>query len=83
MKKRWMLFLILISSFFLFGQDQSAMNYRGEMNIWGTTAMSYDSDLDIWSVIIQSDGDDDPSEYKFDDEVDWGGIIHGAQVLLF
>jgi len=82
MKKRWMLFLILISSFFLFGQDQSAMNYRGEMNIWGTTAMSYDSDLDIWSVIIQSDGDDDPSEYKFDDEVDWGEYTWGSGTTL-
>jgi len=76
MKKRWM---ILIITFLIFGvlhsydKNQDAMYFRDEINDWPTTPMIYDGDLDIWSLLIQSDVTNNGLQYKFDDEVDWGG----------
>ena len=68
--------IILVShTFTILAQNQSQVYYRGEFNGWGTTAMSYS--LGHWRVTIQCTANDNPSEFKFDDEnadwsVNWG-----------
>jgi len=83
--KWWILIFVFLSVGFLHSADQDYMNFRGEMNSWTTTGMSYNSDLDVWSVTILSDGDDiavlnvnNGSNFKFDDEIDWGDYSWGT-----
>lgn len=52
------------------------MYYRGEFNGWSTNGMAYN--LGHWRMTIQCTSNDNQSEFKFDDETDWGGTNWGT-----
>ncbi|NQU67662.1 MAG: T9SS type A sorting domain-containing protein [Candidatus Marinimicrobia bacterium] len=58
----------------MFGQIQSNVYYRGDLNSWGSTAMSWrDLGTDSWMTSIQSSSDNGTSQFKFDNETSWVG----------
>jgi len=68
----FLVLFLLTSSRFILASIQSQMYYRGDMNGWGSTAMSFrDLGTDSWLAIIQSDGNDTSSDFKFDNETNW------------
>ena len=68
------LLVLCVVPIVLLAANQSNMYYRGDMNGFGTTSLSFrDLGTDSWMVTILSDGDDNPSDFKIDNETDWAG----------
>lgn len=70
--------VILLVSIQSYSQIQTTMNFRGEMNSWGSTAMTFeDLGTDRWIVTILSDGNDNESLFKYDATTNWTGSNWG------
>ncbi len=84
MKK--LLFTLIFAFLVPFGlvraQNQTNMYYRGDMNSWGSTSMTYSSFNYTWQVVIQSDGDEDPSEFKLANTTDWSDKEWSSQTSM-